>query len=157
MVITVLRKTKLVLISGVAAVAVAGAGIGVAEAADTPTPAPPPSTTPSAPAHHTRHPGMLSRVAHGQFTLNGKQHRIVDIQRGTVQSVNANSVTVRSSDGFTASYALDGNTKVRKNKQQSNTGQLAVNDRVTVLAGVNGSTATATHIADSGPAPATHS
>jgi hypothetical protein len=157
MVITVLRKTKL-MISGVAVVALAGAGIGVAEAADTPAPAPPPSPSPSpsAPAHPGRHHGMRARVAHGQFTLNGKQHRTVDIQRGTVQAVSPTSVTVRSSDGFTASYATNANTKVRKNKQQSNAGQLAVNDQVTVLADVNGSTATATHISDGGTTPPAH-
>lgn len=151
-----LRKTKLMVVSGVAAVAVTGAGIGVAEAADTPTPAPPPPTSsaPAPPPQH--HHGLRGRVAHGRFTLNGQQHRTVDIQRGTVQAVNPTSMTVRSSDGFTASYVLDNNTKVHKNKQQSNTAQLAVNDQVMVLADVNGSTVTATHIADSGTTPPAH-
>lgn len=151
--VTVLRKSKVLLVSGVTAVAVAGAGIGVAGAADTQTPPPPPPTPPSAPAPPSHHGDILDQIAHGRVTLNGNQHRTVDLQRGTVQEVNPTSVTVRSSDGYIASYALDGNTKVIKNRQPSNIGQLAVNDRVTVVAGVNGTPATATHIADSGPEP----
>lgn len=147
-------KTK-VLISGVAALAVAGVGIGVAEAATT-TSATPTSTkasaAPSTSANSARRP-LLSRVEHGEVTLNGKQHRTVDLQRGTVQAVNATSVTVRSADGFTSSYTINGNTKVRKNKQPSSIDQLAVNDRVTVRAVKNGPTVTADRIGDSGPAP----
>lgn len=155
-----MRTRTKVLISGVAALAVAGVGIGVAEAAATSAAAPSatspagPSAGPSTTKKPARHPGSLARVEHGQFTLNGKQHRTVDLQRGTVQAVNATSVTVRSADGFTTSYAINGNTKVQKNKQPSSIDKLAVNDRVTVRAGVDGPTVTADHIADSGPAPA---
>jgi hypothetical protein len=142
--------------SGVALVAVAGAGIGVASADTSTAPAPPPNSAPAhpKPAPNKRHPGMLARVEHGQFTLNGKKHRTVDLQRGKVQAISPTSVTVRSADGFTATYTVNGNTKVRKDKSASNIGQVAAGDRVTVIADVNGPTATADRIADAGPAPA---
>jgi hypothetical protein len=145
------------LASGVALVAVAGAGIGVASADTSTTPAPPPSSAPAhpKPAHpKKRHPGMLARVEHGQFTLNGKKHRTIDLQRGKVQAITPTSVTVQSADGFTATYTVNGNTKVRKDKKPSTIGQVVAGDRVTVTADVHGPAATADRIGDSGPAPA---
>lgn len=55
---------------------------------------------------------MLARVEHGEFTTaaaNGATQTF-DIQRGTITAVDANSVTLRSSDGYTATYSITPNT-----------------------------------------------
>ncbi len=75
-------------------------------------------------------------------------------QRGVVTAVNAGSVTVKSTDGFTATYTLNPTTKVHKGKQTATTAQLSTNDRVRVLATKTGTTAT--HIGDAGPANPPH-
>ena len=43
--------------------------------------------------------------------------KVLDTQRGVVTSVNAGSVTVKSKDGFSATYTLNPATKVHKGKQ----------------------------------------
>ena len=76
--------------------------------------------------------------------------KTLDAQRGVVTAVNAGSVTVKSKDGFSATYTLNATTKVHKGKQTATTAQLTTNDRVRVLADKAG--ATATRIGDAGPA-----
>jgi hypothetical protein len=52
--------------------------------------------------------GPLAGVLHGEGTVagpNGK-YQTVDTQRGTVTKVTSNSITVRSSDGYTRTYAM---------------------------------------------------
>ncbi|TNC22910.1 hypothetical protein [Amycolatopsis alkalitolerans] len=139
------KKTKILIGAGVTALVLGGAGSGIA-LADTSSPAPQPSTP--APAKHKK--ALLGRVAHGEFTLNGKKHQVIDVQRGQVQSVGPDAITVRSNDGFTATYTVDSGTKVKKAKQASAIGQVAVNDHVFVLADKSGSTVTAKRINDSG-------
>ena len=75
----------------------------------------------------------------------------MDTQRGVVTAVDAGSVTVKSTDGFTATYTLDPSTKVHKGKQTANTTDIATNDVVRVLANKTGTTDTATRIGDAGP------
>jgi len=78
--------------------------------------------------------------------------KVLDTQRGVATAVNAGSVTVKSKDGFSATYTLNPTTKVHKGKQTATTAQLTTNDRVRVLADKTGTTATATRIGDAGPA-----
>jgi hypothetical protein len=157
MVMSVFTRTKALVISGVAVVALVGGGIGVADAAGTPTtPQQPTATTAQNHPAKKKHRSLASRIEHGQLTLDGKRHRVIDIQRGTVQAITPTSITVRSADGFVGTYTLDGQTKVRKDKKPSSINQVTTNDRVRVLATVNGPAATANRIADSGPAPAKH-
>ncbi|HEV7907904.1 MAG TPA: DUF5666 domain-containing protein [Pseudonocardiaceae bacterium] len=141
------RKTMLV--TGAAALALLGIGGGVA-LADTAS-----STTPSTSGEQSQtkhHKGLLAHTAHGQLTLNGPKHQVVDVQRGEVQSVDGKSITVKSSDGFTATYTVDSNTKVRKDKKTAAISQVATGDQVLVMADKNGSADTAKRIADRGPA-----
>lgn len=46
-------------------------------------------------------------VLHGQVTVRNPNggNELIDLQRGTVTKVGSGSITVRSSDGFTATYA----------------------------------------------------
>jgi hypothetical protein len=137
------------LITGTAVVAlVAGGGVAYAVSApSTPTSTTASSSTPAkATAKH--HRTLLARVAHGEVTLDGKQHRVVDVQRGQVQSVSPTSVSVKSDDGFTASYTVGSDTKVRKDGKASAIGDVHNGDKVVIVATKANGANTANRIAD---------
>jgi len=149
-----MKKTKVTIGVAVAVLTLAGIGTGVAVAdggstsgsiGPSATTAPPPSGSTHA---QGKHRALLARVEHGEFTVGGKRGRVADVQRGQVQSVNASSITVKSTDGFTATYTVNSTTKVRKAKQAVGIGQVATGDRVVVIADKNGSTDIATRIID---------
>lgn len=91
--------------------------------------------------------GMLGAV-HGQAVLAkpGGGFMTVDMQRGKVTAVSTNSITVRSADGFSASYAVAGVTVV--GAQRAGLGSIKVGDEVGLQATVRDSKATATSIID---------
>jgi Cu/Ag efflux protein CusF len=146
-----MKRTKGALIAGTAVLAMAGVGGGIAFAANSSTPT---TTTPSAPApqqHKAR--GLVGRVEHGQITVRTKTgDQALDIQRGQVTSVGATSVTVRSTDGFTATYAVSGTSTVRVQKKTSTIADVHNGDQVAVAALHTGNTDTIRRIADAGPA-----
>lgn len=152
----VTRTTKTVL-AWITVLAVAALGSGIAYAQDDGnSPAPPSSgdvgpDRSAAPGKHHRHfPG---RVEHGEFTVRTKNgDQVIDVQRGVVTAVDGQSLTVKSADGFSGTYTVDPQTKVRKSRKSSTIDQVAINDRVTVFAQKNGSTAVAKRIGDPGPA-----
>lgn len=78
-------------------------------------------------------PGQLLRglgsVQHGEVTVTGSDGKptVMTVQRGSVTAATATKVTVKSDDGFTASYAVDSSTRGR-------TSGLVAGDTVTVLA-----------------------
>ncbi|MGH3684148.1 MAG: hypothetical protein ACRDRU_27380 [Pseudonocardiaceae bacterium] len=161
-----IRRTKMSLLAGVTALAIAGTGTGIAFAQSSDPSAPPtdpPSPSPSAPSStpaphgmhhgHGRNGGLLAHIEHGEATVDtGNGTQVVDIQRGTVDSANPGQLTVRSADGFTATYVVNNSTKIRKNRQTSDISQVVANDRVMVLATKTGNTVTAEHIDDTGVA-----
>ena len=153
-----MRKTKMAAAAGIATVALIGTGAGVAMA-DSATPAPNPTTpnstapkSSSAPDAHHKHRKLMNRVEHGEVTVGGAKPKVLDLQRGSVEKVSSNSITVRSKDGFVGTYAVNGNTKVHKEKKKSSIGQVANGDQVQLRAVKSGSTATAQAIGDRGPA-----
>lgn len=91
--------------------------------------------------------GMLGAV-HGQMVLAKPAggYVTVDVQRGKVTAVSSTSITLRSADGFSASYAVAGVTVV--GAQRAGIGSVKVGDEVWTQATVKGSTATATSIID---------
>jgi Domain of unknown function (DUF5666) len=102
---------------------------------------------------HGRNGGLLAHIEHGEATVDtGNGTQVVDIQRGTVDSANPGQLTVRSADGFTATYVVNNSTKIRKNRLASDISQVVANDRVMVLATKTGNTVTAEHITDTGVA-----
>jgi hypothetical protein len=135
---------------GVAGTAVAVAAVGgVAFAADsstssTPTTTvasaqPPTGTTPAKGAKAHRRRAAASRALHGQFTVERKgKPTVVDVQRGTVSKADPSSVTVQSTDGFEATYALSPQTKIRDNKAAAPATDLTVGKKVGVLADDDG-------------------
>ena len=163
-----MNKAAKMIAAGIGTVALAGAiGAGLAYADPDPTPTVNPSATPStSPTDKAerkdkgdrkdnadkdrRHPGLLRRALHGEVTLRGEKHRVVVFQRGVVERVSATAVTVKSEDGFTASYLLNAETRVRKEKHEATLSDIKPKDRVRVLATKDGSTLTAKAIRDHG-------
>jgi hypothetical protein len=143
----------------VAAVVVALAGGGTAVAlADTSAPPPPPSSSAPAPAAkphagaRAKHRALARRAEHGEVVLHGKGgDRTVDVQRGVVSAASPTSVTVRSTDGFTATYAFTPTSRVRKQKAASGPAAVAVNDRVGLVAAKGPQGLTVTGLRDAGP------
>jgi hypothetical protein len=154
-----MKRTKGALIAGTAALAMAGVGGGIAFAANsTPTTTAPttsaaPAPATSGPAGQHRARGLASRVEHGQLTVRTKTgDQVLDIQHGQVTSISATSVTVRSKDGFTATYVVGGTSKVRVQQKASTIANVHTGDQVAVTAVHSGSTDTIRRIADAGPA-----
>jgi len=90
----------------------------------------------------------LFGVLHGQLVVPkpGGGYRTVDIQRGQVTAVSATSITLKSADGFTATYAVQAATIV--DAQRGGISSVKVGNQATVLATVSGGTASAVRIAD---------
>jgi hypothetical protein len=109
------------LLAGVVALALTGTGVAIAwSATDSPSPSPSPSET--APGKQDRkqdrkqdkaqrpqhlHSESVVKKADGTFETRLSQ-------QGTVDSVNGSSVTVKSEDGFTQTYAVNSETKIIK-------------------------------------------
>ncbi len=154
------KRTKSMAVAGGLALALAGAGAGVAAAQTSTTPTPP-GTSAAAPGAAAT-PGakkadradrLARRVQHGEFTVRTKNGpKVLDVQRGVVTAVDAGSITVKSDDGFSATYTISPNTKVHKAKKPATVSQVAANDRVRLVASKNGGTATVERIGDAGPA-----
>lgn len=159
-------KTRTTMITaGLAALAITG-GIGASLAtADSPTPSP---STPTPSATSTQQPdqgprrgserrtadkkaGLQQRALHGEATLGGKnKQRVVEFQRGTVEKISGTSITVTSVDGFTATYTVDADTKVKKERKPATVSEVKVSDKVRVLAIKDGATLAAKSIRDRG-------
>jgi hypothetical protein len=135
------------IVTGVSTVALAcGIGAGLAYAdPSSPTPTSPTasaSPTPSArPKHRDHAPGpkmkplaLLRRALHGEVTLAGEEHRVVVFQRGPVEKVSDTSLTVKSEDGYTATYVVDAKTVVRKDRDKATIAEVKAGDRVLVVA-----------------------
>ena len=160
-----LKATKTTMIAGAAVVALIGIGGGVAFATSSGSPTPntltaaTTSTTPTSgantPAKH-KHRGLLARAEHGSVTVRTKTGtEVIDLQRGQVTAVSPTSISVRSQDGFSATYVVTSTTKVRKTGQQSAIGNVADGDSVVIEAVHSGTTDTAQHIGDHGTKPTT--
>jgi hypothetical protein len=161
------RNARLWILGGGVAVAVAGA-VSVASIASAQTPSP--SASPSAAAKSAapskapgRLPGMREKpvpfgfggfgpgfggALHGEYTTvkPGGGYQTIDIQQGQVTAVSTSSITVKSDDGFSKSYAVTATTLV--DAQRDGIGSIKVGDTVSVRATVDGGAATATDIAD---------
>jgi hypothetical protein len=146
-------------VAGLATVAVlAAVATGVAMAStSTPSPSGSPSSSPgtgtqkngdTAPERDgLRHkgfgpggPGMLGGIEgpmgalHGQFVVpkQGGGYQTLVVQRGKVTSVSTSSITVKSDDGFSATYAVAADTLV--NAARDGIGSVKKGDEVSVLA-----------------------
>ncbi|MET7422364.1 hypothetical protein [Dactylosporangium sp. NPDC005555] len=65
------------------------------------------------PSGQTSQHDMLSSVLHGEGTVQTKKGPVrVAMQKGTATAATSRSLTVRSADGYTKTWALDKNVKV---------------------------------------------
>ena len=156
-----MKRTKTIVMAGVAALALAGASTGVAFAQ-----APSPSPSPYGPGLHQGSGfgggpggggfgfGFGGQIEHGEATVDTTNNttQVIDIQHGTVTSTGSGTLTVQSADGFSATYTVDSSTKISKNRQTSDISQVATNDEVNVVAINANGTLTAQRIDDTGPA-----
>jgi hypothetical protein len=62
-----------------------------------------------------KHPGRLARGLHGEFVAKGKDGKFVTVVtvRGTVTAVSPTSVTFKAEDGYTATFGVGADSKVR--------------------------------------------
>jgi hypothetical protein len=108
-----------------------------------------PTSAPSGTAGKQPRGGLLRHLEHGQLTVRvGGRDVVRDVQRGTVSAVSPSSVSVTSLDGFRATYAVDGSTKVRKNRAAASIGDVHDGDHVQVVA----TAGRALRVADRSPA-----
>lgn len=119
----ILSKRVALAVAGVAAAGVIGtAGVAAATAPAPTSPAP----TASAPAGGTASEDgtsrrdklkhrALARGLHGEWVVKGKDGKYLTLVsvRGEVTAVSASSITIKAEDGFTATYAVSADTKVR--------------------------------------------
>jgi hypothetical protein len=158
------------ILAGVAVAALLGGAGAALAATNSPGPSPSPSAaaaTPApSPAPSGQQPGSpgsgyhrfggglgfgfggLFGALHGQLVVArpGGGYQTVDVQTGQVTAVSTTSITLKSADGFTKSYAVTSSTLV--DAQRDGIGSVKVGDRATMLATVSGSSATATSIND---------
>lgn len=107
---------------------------------------PSPSATPETARKHPRL-ARARHVVHGEFTAKVDDgYQVFDTQRGTVTAVSSSSITIKSPDGFTQTYAVNGDTVVHRDKTTSSIGAVTTNAKAAVLAKVSGSSRTATQI-----------
>ncbi|MGK3956625.1 hypothetical protein ACLKOZ_10570 [Arthrobacter sp. R4] len=108
-------RIRKALLAGVVALGLTGTGVAIAWSA---TDSPSPSPSESAPGKQDKkqdkaerpqhlHSESVVKKADGTFETHLSQ-------QGTVEAVNETSVTVKSEDGFTQSYAVNAETKVIK-------------------------------------------
>ena len=158
-----MRTAAKIIVAGVSTIALAG-GIGAGIAyADPPSPSPTPTQSPTAstspaPTAQPANPDQwgprkrlrLARLArsalHGEVTLAGEKYRVVVFQRGPIEKVSDTSLTVKSADGYTATYVVSDQTVLRKKAGQATVADLDAGDRVLVVATKDGSTLKAVRI-----------
>ncbi|GAC1484494.1 MAG: hypothetical protein NVS1B16_13890 [Pseudarthrobacter sp.] len=115
------------MLAGVVALALTGAGTAIAwSAADSPSPTPSPSALGKSGESAPGKPGKVDKgkVDKSQRPQQLHSESVVKkadgtfetqlTQQGTVGSVSPTSVTVKSEDGFTRSYAVNAETKITK-------------------------------------------
>jgi hypothetical protein len=90
----------------------------------------------------------VTDILHGEVVLakEGGGTQTVLVQKGTVTEVGATGVTVRSGDGFTTSYTVNGDTVVRADSDRIDS--VAKDEEVVVVAPKSGDNHTATAVVD---------
>lgn len=87
-------------------------------------------------------------ILHGEVVLSkeGGGTQTVLVQRGVATEVSATGVTVKSTDGFTTSYVVNGDTKIKADDDKM--ASVAKNEELLVVAPKSGDKHTATVLLD---------
>lgn len=164
---------KPVIVAGAAAAAAGLLAVGVAlsqsASAASPSPSARPSGAPSGwgpggpegpgerggpggPGGLGGHGGLRGQLLHGEEVVQqGTKVVTIEEQAGKVTAVSATSITVKSTDGYTATYVVAATTAVVKNGAQGKIADVKVGDSVRIEGTKAGSTVTATHLMDGLP------
>ena len=146
------RRSLVAGLATVAVLAAAATGVALASTTSTPSPSGSASATPdqggqkSAPGDGLRHrfemrgPGMLGGLGglmgalHGEFVVpkQGGGYQTLVVQHGKVSAVSSSTITVKSDDGFSATYAVSADALV--NAARNGIGSIKKSDDVVVLA-----------------------
>jgi hypothetical protein len=89
--------------------------------------------------------GFGGGALHGEFTVKDKDGKIVVkvVQHGSVTAVSATSISLKSEDGFTGTYAVNTDTKVRVGGDNGAISGVKTGNDAWVIATKAGSTNTA--------------
>jgi Domain of unknown function (DUF5666) len=133
----------------VAGVLLLSAG-GVALAAQT-SPSPPQAPGPAAGKARAAGPGwrhgLARRALHGELTLQTKDGvKTVVVARGQVTALAGDSITVKSSDGVSTTFKINGDTRFGFLRQPAPRAELKVGDTVWVAGTRSGDTNTANRV-----------
>jgi len=92
--------------------------------------------------------GLGGGLVHGQVVIGkpGGGYETVDVQSGKVTAVSSTSITIKSADGYSATYAIASSTIV--DAQRDGIGSVKTGNEVSLTATVSGSKATATSVTD---------
>lgn len=161
------RSRRLVAVATGTTIALGAGGIAYAATSD---PIPTPSNTapdevtpqdesedPAAPEHSIDGHGPVGGFAgfgalHGEYVVETEDgvYQTVATQRGTIDEITDDSITVTSEDGYTATYVLDADALDSADRPgpMADPADLAVDDEVVVTASVENTTATVTRLID---------
>ena len=155
---------------------IAGAVVGElgSATAASPSPSPHASAQPGAPAPYGGGPmmhrfgermrglpslggpelGLGGKVLHSQATVETPDGttKVVVSQTGDITDISDSTITVKSSDGFEATYTVDKNTRISLNGSDGAMSSLKTGDSVRVFGAKNGSTNHASAVMDGMPA-----
>ncbi|MCB0917275.1 MAG: hypothetical protein KDC39_01760 [Actinobacteria bacterium] len=92
--------------------------------------------------------GMGGPMLHGEGVVQTPDGEYQDVvtQQGSVTEINDNSIVVTSEDGFTASYKVNDDTEIHKNREEVSISDLATGDVVHVFAQKKGGNVVAQRI-----------
>jgi len=91
--------------------------------------------------------GLARRALHGELTLQTKDGvKTVVVARGEVTDLADDSITIKSSDGVSTSFRIDGDTRFGFLREPDPRAELKVGDTVWAAGTKSGDTTTATRI-----------
>jgi hypothetical protein len=96
------------------------------------------------------------KLLHGEATVEkpGGGTSVVRFQNGVISAISGSTMTVKSTDGFTATYTVNGTSRILLNGTDGTLSKLSKNDQVRVLAVQSGSSTVAKMVLDGVPARA---
>jgi hypothetical protein len=145
-----MRRSRIGLLLSAIVLVIVGSLPAVATAQPSPTPT---DNGSSSSTNGDEHQGMLAGVLHGEGIVQTKKGPVrVAMQNGEATSLTQSAVTVRSSDGFTRTWALDQNLKVYDKRHTLQPNALKAGSQLVVAGPVTGASSSAT----ASPAAATY-
>jgi hypothetical protein len=90
------------------------------------------------------------RVLHGEATVQkaGGGTTVVHFQSGAISAISGSTMTVKSTDGFTSTFTVNGTTRISLNGTDGTLSKLAKNDKVRVMGVEDGSDTVAKMVLD---------